>query len=123
MVPRGQLLVLGACCFLLAAVLFAAGYARLHPMLRNLAAVPLLAWIILCVSLLFGHDDDLQHNVVVLTESTVYTADSENSAPRLARPLPSGTELSLLEQRQQWSELRLPDGRTGWVRTTAIDVL
>ena len=40
MIPSGQLLILGAGCFLVAAVLVSAGYARRHPLLRNLAAVP-----------------------------------------------------------------------------------
>ena len=123
MIPRGQLLVLGACCFLAAALLFAAGYARRQPLLRNLATVPLLVWAVLSLSMLVGRDEAMDRNVVVVTETTVYTADSENSAPRLAKSLPSGAELSLLKQREQWSEIRLPDGRTGWVLTSAIERL
>ncbi|NLX53678.1 MAG: hypothetical protein GXY58_01040 [Planctomycetaceae bacterium] len=123
MVSRGQLLVLGACCFLGAAVLLAVGYARRRPVVRNLAVVPLLAWLVLSMSMLIGHDDQTDRNVVVVTETTVYTADSENAAPRLARPLPSGAELSLLDQRERWSEVRLPDGRTGWLLTSTIDRL
>jgi tetratricopeptide (TPR) repeat protein len=123
MIPRGQLLILGAACFLVAAVLFSAGYARRHPLTRNLAAVPLLAWAVLSTSLLIGRDEAADRNVVVLSETTVYAADSENAAPRLAKPLPSGAELSLLAQRAQWSEIRLPDGRTGWVLTSTIESL
>jgi tetratricopeptide (TPR) repeat protein len=124
MIPRGRLLVLGAGCFLLAAVLFAVGYAGRRPLLRNSAVVPLLVWVVLSASLVFGGDKDADRNVVVVAETTVYTADSENSAPRLDTPLPSGTELSLLEQRAQWSEIRLPDGhRTGWVLSSALERL
>lgn len=123
MVSRGQLLVLGACCFLGASVLLAVGYARRRPVVRNLAVVPLLAWGVLNTSMLIGHDDRTDRNVVVVAETTVYTADSENAAPRLAKPLPSGAELSLLEQRERWSEVRLPDGRTGWLLTSTIEPL
>lgn len=123
MIARGRLLVLGACCFFLAAVLFAAGYARRRPLLRNAAVIPLLVWGVLILSLLVEGDRDADRNVVVVTETTVYAADSENSAPRLGKPLPSGAELSLLEQREQWSEIRLPDGRTGWVLSSATERL
>ena len=116
-------MILGSVCFLVAAVVFAAGYARRQPLLRNLALLPLLVWLVLNLSLLMSRDEDVDRNVVVLTETTVYTADSENSAPRLAKPLPSGAELSLLEQRDRWSEIRLPDGRTGWVLTATLDPL
>ncbi|MHB0960575.1 MAG: SH3 domain-containing protein [Pirellulaceae bacterium] len=120
---RGQSLMLGALCFLIASVLFAAGYVRRQPLLRNLAALPLLVWLILNISLVMSRDNDMDRNVVVVAETTVYTADSENSAPRLAKSLPSGSELSLLQQRERWSEVRLPDGRTGWVLTSTLDHL
>ncbi|MHB8973082.1 MAG: tetratricopeptide repeat protein [Pirellulaceae bacterium] len=122
-ISRGQSLVLGAVCFLIAAIVFATGYARRQPLLRNSAFLPLLIWLVLNTSLLMSRDDDVDQNVVVLAETTVYTADSENSAPRLAKPLPSGAELSLLEQRERWSEIRLPDARTGWVLTSTLDQL
>ncbi len=123
LVPPGRLLVFGAGCFLVAAALAAAGYARRRPLVRNSAVIPLLAWLVLNMSLLVGNDRNGGCDIVVVTEATVYAADSENSAPRLARPLPSGTELSLMGQRAQWSEIRLPDGRSGWVLTSAVDRL
>ena len=115
--------MLGAVYFLFAAVLFAAGLARRHNVLRNLAILPLLAWLLVNMSLLTSRDEDADRNVVVLAETTVYTADSENSASRLGKPLPGGAEVSLLEQRERWSEIRLPDGRTGWVLTSTLDPL
>jgi tetratricopeptide (TPR) repeat protein len=120
---RGQSLVLGAICFLIAAIVFATGSTRRQELLRNLAILPLLVWLVLNMSLLMSRDEDMDRNVVVLTETTVYTADSENSTPRLAKPLPSGAELSLLDQGERWSEIRLPDVRTGWVLTATLDQL
>lgn len=123
MLPRGQILVLGAACFLLAALLLAIGIARRQNPVRNLALLPLLAWLILNLSLWVSEDGAEQLNAVMIAEATVYTADSENSPPRLARPLPSGVELAVVQQRERWAEVRLPDGRTGWVLTATLDRL
>ena len=123
MLSRGQILVLGAASFLLAALLAAVGIARRQVYVRNLAILPLLAWLLLSVSLRANDDGDAQRNAVLIAEANVYTADSENSAPRLAKPLPSGVEVALLQQRERWAEVRLPDGRTGWVLSSTLDRL
>jgi len=124
MVPRGRLLILGAGCFFLAALLFAAGYASRRPLLRNSALIPGLAWAVIGASLLLGHDPEAARNAVLVTETLVYTADSENAAPRLSKPLPGGAEVALRQRRAQWSEILLPDGRTtGWVLSSALEVV
>lgn len=123
MVPRGTLVLLCAVCLLAAALIWGAGLVRRRPLLRNFAAVPLFLWCILGISLWLDPDNGDERNAVVLAESTVYTADSENAPPRLARPLPSGAEVVLLRARDPWSEVRLPDGRTGWVWAAALEPL
>lgn len=123
MAPRGTLILLGAWCFLAAALLWGAGLVRRQPLLRNLAILPLLLWGVLGTSLWLDPGNGDERNAVVLTESTVYTADSENAPPRLARPLPSGAEVVLMSRRDQWAEIRLPDGRTGWVLASAVEPL
>jgi hypothetical protein len=123
MFSHETLLVLSAWCFLAAAVLVAVGLVRRQPMLRNVASVPILLWCILGISLLLGHGNGDRRNAVVRTETTVYTADSENAAPRLSRPLPNGAEVVLLTERDPWTEIRLPDGRTGWVFASALEPL
>jgi tetratricopeptide (TPR) repeat protein len=123
MAPRGTLTLLSACCLLAAALLWGVGLVRRQPLLRNFSAVPLLLWCVLEISLLLSPDNGSQPNAVVRVETTVYTADSENAAPRLSRPLPNGAEVVLLIERDQWSEIRLPDGRTGWVFASALEPL
>ena len=90
---------------------------------RTFALLPLLIWLVLLLSLWLTSDPDAKWNAVAISESAVYTADSENSAPRLAKPLPSGTELSVIQQRERWIEVLLPDGRAGWVLAATIDLL
>lgn len=123
LLTSGQIRMAGAFCFLLAAALVAWGIARKAPLGRNLALLPLVAWIVISISLLLSADPSELHQAVVVTEATVYTADSENSPPRLAKPLPDGAELKLLQQRDRWSELQLPDGRTGWVLSSALKTI
>ncbi len=119
----GQIQIYCAVCFLAAAVLVGIGIGRNQPLLRNLAIMPLLAWLAIGISLFLEPDTSALRNVVVVEESVVYAADSENSLPRLSKPLPSGAELTLVQVRDRWTEVQLPDGRTGWVLSSAIERL
>ncbi len=120
MLTRGQVQIYCAACFLLAAVLLGTGIWRNQSLLRNLAVIPLLAWLAIGISLFLEPDASATLNAVAVEESVVYTADSENSPPRLSKPLPSGAELTLVQARDRWSEVQLPDGRTGWVLSSTI---
>lgn len=119
----GQIQVSAAVSFLLAAVLVALSIGQRQPLWRNLAVIPLLAWLAITVSLFVQPDPAAARNTVIVEESVVYTADSENSAPRLSRPLPSGAEIMLLQTRDRWTEVKLPDGRTGWVFSSTVQSL
>lgn len=120
---RDQTLLASAACFFVAAVLVAVGVATRRTWPRTFALLPLLIWLVLLLSLQLTNDRDAQWNAVAVAETAVYAADSENSAPRMAKPLPSGTELSVVQQRERWIEVLLPDGRSGWVLASAVDRL
>ncbi len=123
LLSRDQTLLASAVCFFAAAVLFSVGVATRRTWPRTFALLPLLVWGVLLLSLWWTSDRDAKWNAVAIAETVVYAADSENSAPRLAKPLPSGTELSVLQQRERWIEVLLPDGRSGWVLASAVDHL
>lgn len=123
MLSDAHVKVCGAICFLAAAGLFAAGIYTAQNLWRNLAVIPLIGWTVLTASLLLDTNEGSLRNAVVVQETRVYTADSANSPARLSKPLPSGAELQLLEQRERWAELELPDGRTGWVLANAIEIV
>lgn len=106
-----------------AALLVAVGVALGRTWPRNFALLPLLIWFVLVLSLWLTGERDSKWNAVAIAETTVFAADSENSAPRLTKPLPSGTELGILQQRDRWVEVVLPDARTGWVLASAVDQL
>ena len=117
---RGQVVVFAAASFLAATIFFSVGVVKQQPVVRNIALAPLLIWGITTVSLAFDRDGAHQQDVVVISETILYAADSENSAPLPFKPLPSGAEVLRLQQRDQWSEIQLHNTQTGWVRTSAI---
>lgn len=124
MLSREQTCLVSAACFFVAALFFSWGWASRRAWPRNAAILPFLVWVVLMLSLWLTVDQDAVWNAVVVSDTTVYTADSENSAPRLTKPLPSGAELKMVQQRDRWSEVLLPDGHTGgWVLATALDRL
>lgn len=116
----GQIEIWAAFVFLLAAGLVALSILTSQSLWRNLAVVPITVWAVMLSSLVLNPSRSVPRNAVVVQESRIYTADSTNSPPRLSKPVPSGAELTLIQQRGRWTELRLPDGRTGWVRSPAV---
>jgi hypothetical protein len=120
---RQQISGLAGISFLIAASLLAWGLIRRSPLLRNLALLPLVCWLVLVVStLVTPHAVNDQEAVVVADELLVHSADSENSAPRLSTPLTSGVELVVLRRRDRWTEVQLSGGRSGWVRSSGLEL-
>ena len=61
---------------------------------------------------------------VVLDPSVIARkGNSENYAPSFTEPLHAGTEFDLVEQRGQWYDIRLPDGRTCWVPASSAGLI
>jgi len=116
----GQILVVAAGFFLVAALVFALGYFLGQPVVRLFAFVPLLGWLVVLTSVLLDQGNPREREVVVVQETVVRAADSENAAMRLSQPLPSGAEVELMQQRGRWSEIQLPGGRSGWILSSAI---
>ena len=110
-----------AIAFVVAAAFIGAGLALGKPVLRTLALVPGLAWMALLASLGVGAERDAGTAAVVLAaEATARTSDSAFSPNALAEPLPAGTELSILEERDGWARVRLANGRDAWLRGSAL---
>ncbi len=125
---RGEILIYGAVGFALASLLLAIGVAWGYPVVRNLGFLSLLVWFLLMLVwgghtlfLLWNSDWRQNRGVVITQETVLHVANSENSASSLVKPLPSGVEALLIEQRDRWSEIGLPSGLTGWVPNTTIE--
>jgi hypothetical protein len=117
-----ELQTYAAFAFLIAAGLLACSIRWRQPMLRNLAVLPGFVWILLLgVMLLRSSGDDGAAAVVIIPEVTARSADSPGAPPRLPQPLPSGTEVQIVETREEWSRVRLFDGRDVWLPASAVD--
>jgi hypothetical protein len=91
-------------------------------MLRNLAVLPAFVWILLLgVMLLRSSGDDGAAAVIIVPEVIARSADSPGAPSRLPQPLPSGTEVQIVETREEWSRVRLFDGRDVWLPASAVD--
>jgi tetratricopeptide (TPR) repeat protein len=112
---------IAALCFALAGVLVAVSIRFRSRSARNLVPLPALAWIALIASLALdpaGRAAD--EGVVTAPETVARSADSLHAPPRFAQPLPRGTELSILERREEWLRVALANGREAWVRASSV---
>ncbi len=60
-----------------------------------------------------------QHGVIVAGEASVRKGNGASYALQFPRPLHSGTEFTLLEQRGSWLHIQLDNGDNGWIRQAA----
>lgn len=116
---NSQIYSLMGLLFLAAALLVAIGIAMKRPLLRNLAILPFVLWCILMTSIVLDRSQATSEGVINAEYSMLHSADSENSPLRLANPLPDGTEVEILQERDRWTEIRM-SGKTGWVRSSTL---
>jgi hypothetical protein len=93
---------------------------RREPWLRRVAAIPALMFVGLLGSALL--EPDRGGEAVVIEDGAVLrSADSPHAPAALERPLPAGLEVTVVEEREQWREIALADGRRGWLPRAAIE--
>lgn len=64
-----------------------------------------------------------RHVVVTALETTARRGDGANYEPAFRDPLHAGAELELLEERDGWMQVRLPDGRSCWIQRTDAEAV
>jgi hypothetical protein len=103
-------------------------------MARLFAKRPFLNWIIgiaAILSLAVGaslvtESLAIQKNrpgVVVAEKVTARKGDSESYEASFQEPLHAGAEFLLVEQRQAWMHVELPDGRRCWLPADAVEMV
>ena len=116
-----QVQSVAALCFALAAALLAATTLRRIPGLRVAAALLLAVWGALMVSIVFDpRGDGSEAAVVTVADAIPRAADSINAPRRFSEPLPAGTELRILEDRGDWLQIELANGRSAWLVASAV---
>jgi hypothetical protein len=90
-----------------------------RPWMVAVAIAPAFAWIAMTVSLVV--EDRHTSDAVVMQASILRSADSAGAPPRLASQLPAGVEVVIVERRDDWTQIRLPSGATGWLPAAAVE--
>lgn len=113
--------LVAAACFALAAGLLALTLLRRVPGLRVAAGGLFAVWAVLIVSIALDPDrDGSDAGVVTVPDAIARAADSINAPQRFSEPLPAGTELRILEDRGDWIQIELWNGRSAWLAASAV---
>jgi hypothetical protein len=61
--------------------------------------------------------------VIIDAEVVSRKGNNDNYAPSFTEPLHAGTEFDLLEKRENWFYIQLPDSRACWVPSNSVDLV
>lgn len=90
--------------------------------MRYLAILCGIIWIVALAMPWVGVDRrSLSAAVVIVPEVVARSADSIHSPTRFRDPLPSGVELSVIDDRDDWVQVQLSDSRQAWLPASAIE--
>lgn len=113
---------LAALAFAIAMLSLAASIAFGLVPLRTVAGLSSAIWLALLASIAFDPSRAAgSEGVVVAREVLARAADSSNAPGRFGEPLPSGTELRILDERDGWLQIELHNGRNAWVPSSAVE--
>jgi tetratricopeptide (TPR) repeat protein len=115
---RSRRLVVGACAFACTVLLLVSWSGRRRRGLGLLAILPAIVWLAMVLSVLL--EDRHTHDAVVMDAVVLRAADSAGAPAALSSPLPRGTEVTIVENRETWAKLRIANGTLGWVPAGAI---
>ena len=114
-VSLSRLSTIAAILFAAAVIMFCVGWIGQQSLIRNLAVIPALCWLVVLGGVIGKSLNEDTNNLIVIQEATLFSADSETSSPRISRPLPDGAEVETLQTRERWIEVRLPGNVSGWL--------
>jgi tetratricopeptide (TPR) repeat protein len=121
-VSHSNKLDLAALAFTIAMLSLAASLAFGLVSARTLAGLASAIWLALLASIVFDPSRAAgNEGVVVARDVLARAADSINAPSRFGDPLPSGTELRILEDRGGWLQIELYNGRNAWVVASAVE--
>ncbi len=115
----GQRHWVGAGAFALAVALSIPWSRRRAKALRRVAFVPWMVWVTATGSALLATDGS-DAAVLLVDGTALRSADSLGAPPSFGNPLPSGTELTLVEERERWVRAALADGTQGWLPASTV---
>jgi tetratricopeptide (TPR) repeat protein len=123
-VSRAERSLATSIAFAAAAFLFSLGIVIRSVAARNASLLPGLVFCALIASIGLDPAAAARHDgVVVAREVVARSADSIHAPARFARPLPTGTEVKILETRDPWLRIALANGREAWVRASSVAIV
>jgi hypothetical protein len=89
------------------------------------AVVLLLVWVTLgaSVGLEYAARQQSREGVVTVPECIVRKGNGLGYEPQFAEPLAEGVEFEVLERRDEWLHIKLPDGHDGWVQQADAELI
>jgi tetratricopeptide (TPR) repeat protein len=119
--PRARRLLVGGGAFALGVLLLVPWGGRRRRGLGGAAALPLAAWLAMVGSLAL--EDRRARDAVVMDAVALRAADSAGAPGALAQPIPRGAEVVVLEERAEWTRVRIASGTEGWIpRSAAVRI-
>ena len=80
-----------------------------------------VAWALIVASIVFDSTESgTELAVITADEAFARSADSRLAALAYPDPLPGGVEVEQLEERADWTRVRLQNGRDVWVRGSDV---
>lgn len=120
-VSQAERALAASLAFAAAALLFALGIVIRSVAARNASLLPGLFWCALLASMTLDPASAAKRDAVVVGREVVArSADSIHAPARFARPLPTGTEVEILESRDTWLRIALANGREAWLRASSV---
>jgi hypothetical protein len=111
--------IIGAAAFAAGMMLLAPWSRRRKRLLRRISVGFFAVWLGAAGSAVLANDPS--QDAVVMTDATMLrSADSVGAPSALPQPMPAGTEVRILENREPWTRIELADGSQGWVGSSAI---
>ena len=114
---------IAALFFLLGSLGFAASIRWRLILSRNLALFPLLLWMVLVASYIVDTTTNEGQDAVIMVGDTIArVADSVNAPQRFSQPMSAGTEVKVLEVRDdsRWAHVSLFNGREAWINFASL---
>lgn len=116
-----QRLFYAGLCFFSVMALISSSIRWRSAILRNVALIPAIAWLVMFGSAVFSMlNVTSDEAIVTVPEVVARGADSANAPARFREPLPSGTEVQILEDRSDWLQVKLPNGRDAWLPSSSV---
>ncbi len=61
--------------------------------------------------------------LLVVAQTVIHEGNGEAFAAKYQQPLREGAEFDVLQRRDDWLNIRTPDGQSGWIRGKDVEII